>query len=376
MATDTPFSSELTEVAAGATTAREEFTSHGRTTGLTVTRRDLRPRSPLVSVVVLNWNGGDLVTAAVDSVAGRADVECIVVDNASTDGSSEQLLARGDVDVHVACPENLGYARGMNIGCRLASAPLVLLLNCDAAVPGGYLDALVAAAARHPDAAMFGGPSFREPPHDAGTVPAAIDAVGRVLDAGPMELTRTMRVSDLERVDVERTVTKVTGSCTALRLPLDPAIVGVTDGSPFDESFVTYGEDIDLACRIWRAGHDTVYVPALWSWHERSFASGRRVWEKRSELRRNVLSARYRNVLRHVPGRQQPLALALVAAGDLALVLICLARGDLAILRDVPVSAARGLARGWGDRGRIAAAGPFARAMPRLPFHARRRRAS
>jgi GT2 family glycosyltransferase len=97
-----------------------------------------------VVAVVLSWNGREDTLACLRSLEGE-DVDVIVVDNASVDGTAEAVtgaeVIRND--------RNLGYAGGMNVGIRRAlegGADAVLLLNNDVEVEPGAIEALVAAS--------------------------------------------------------------------------------------------------------------------------------------------------------------------------------------------------------------------------------------
>ena len=110
--------------------------------------------SPLVSVVVPNWNGRDLIDRCLDSVRAQTvrDLEIIVVDNGSTDGSPEHLR-RQHPDVRlVALAVNRGFAGGVNAGVRAARGEFVALLNNDAWAAPDWLERLTARLASEPTA--------------------------------------------------------------------------------------------------------------------------------------------------------------------------------------------------------------------------------
>lgn len=106
------------------------------------------PSTELASIVVLNWNGRDLLAEGIPSIerAVKADGrphEILVVDNGSTDGSLE-YLRRFHPDVRVlALPRNLGFAEGSNEGVRAARHDVVVLLNNDMVVDPGFLRPLL-----------------------------------------------------------------------------------------------------------------------------------------------------------------------------------------------------------------------------------------
>ena len=99
-----------------------------------------------LAIVIVNYRSGDDVLralASVDAAAGELQLERVVVDNASGDGSAEAIAAaRPDVEL-VRNDSNRGFAAGVNSGFRAGSAPLVLLLNPDTIVEPGSLRALV-----------------------------------------------------------------------------------------------------------------------------------------------------------------------------------------------------------------------------------------
>jgi GT2 family glycosyltransferase len=103
-----------------------------------------------VSVVVVTFNALPWLEQALDSVRGH---ETIVVDNGSSDDTVAFTLERFP-EVAVVEQENLGLAAGWNVGIERTSGRYVLLLNSDAWMHEGALDALVAYADAHPEAAV------------------------------------------------------------------------------------------------------------------------------------------------------------------------------------------------------------------------------
>jgi GT2 family glycosyltransferase len=117
-------------------------------------------RAPLVAVVIVNWNGADDTLEAFASLKSstHANWRCVVVDNASGDGSQERLRRARDI-VLVESEDNLGFAGGCNLGISTArglGADYVFLLNNDAWVTPDTLAQLVAAARALGDQAALG----------------------------------------------------------------------------------------------------------------------------------------------------------------------------------------------------------------------------
>jgi glycosyltransferase involved in cell wall biosynthesis len=107
---------------------------------------------PDVSVVVVTWNARTHVERCLESVRGR---DVIVVDNGSTDGTVALVRERFP-EVRVVEQANVGMGGGNNAGMRHADGRYFFLLNSDAWVEGDGLDALLAFADAHPDAAVVG----------------------------------------------------------------------------------------------------------------------------------------------------------------------------------------------------------------------------
>ena len=94
-----------------------------------------------VAIVVVTYNSGCEIGRCLDAIRSLPDVQIAVVDNASQDGTREEVLARG-VPLIANC-NNLGFGAAVNQGVRATTAPLVLLLNPDAFLARG-LEVLIA----------------------------------------------------------------------------------------------------------------------------------------------------------------------------------------------------------------------------------------
>lgn len=105
-------------------------------------------KKPLVSIVIVNWNGEDYLDACLDSITHQTfiDYETIVVDNGSSDGSLEVLERYGRRISLIRNPKNLGYCRGNNIGCDAAQGEWLFLLNADTRLAPNAMEELAAIA--------------------------------------------------------------------------------------------------------------------------------------------------------------------------------------------------------------------------------------
>ena len=96
------------------------------------------------SVIVLSWNGMEFLEDCLDAVLSQdyADLEIIVVDNGSSDGSADFVQARYPDVRLIRNQRNLGFSAGNNVGLRAARGDVLVLLNQDTVVQPGWLGAL------------------------------------------------------------------------------------------------------------------------------------------------------------------------------------------------------------------------------------------
>src|SRR5512136_590783 len=112
---------------------------------------------PAISVIVLNWNGERYLERCLGAVAAQTyqDYELLVLDNASTDGSVDDLARRWPGIRLEKFSQNLGFAAGNNRGARLARGRWIALLNNDAFPDPEWLAQLARAAQAHPGYSFF-----------------------------------------------------------------------------------------------------------------------------------------------------------------------------------------------------------------------------
>jgi hypothetical protein len=144
--------------------------------------------TPVISAVVVNWNGGDEVISCLRTLHDNppsVPFEVIVVDNASHDGSVERIRAELPSVRLIANDRNRGLAAGNNQGIRAARGAFVLISNPDVHYPPGAIDALHELLSRR-ERAAFAVARLRDPDGrlqtSAGDLPTFTEAlVGRAL---------------------------------------------------------------------------------------------------------------------------------------------------------------------------------------------------
>ncbi len=113
--------------------------------------------SAVLSTIVVNYNAGPLLRRCVDSLLNcPLEIEIIVVDNASTDGSLDALQGLPRLQI-IKNPANVGFATACNCGMRITSAPFLLFLNPDCSFMPGTLARLLEVLRGEERVGMVGG---------------------------------------------------------------------------------------------------------------------------------------------------------------------------------------------------------------------------
>lgn len=229
-----------------------------------------------IDVVIVSYQGGELLRRCLLSLREHlaADEATVtVVDNASGDGTPEMVRREFPEVRLLAQGGNLGFSAGTNIGIRAGSAPLVLVLNPDAAIEVDTLPPLLDLLDADPAIGCCGPALIREDgsfDHAARrSFPTPMSAlghfsgVGRRLSGGSLA---AYRAPDVERGPVDA----VNGAFMLMRREA-LAEVGL-----FDEGYWMYMEDLDLCRRLMDAGWTTFYEPRSRATHTKAGTTGGR----------------------------------------------------------------------------------------------------
>lgn len=228
---------------------------------------------PAISIIIVSWNVRELLRACLASLPlGQPDVEVIVVDSASTDGTPAMVRSDYPAVRLAASADNLGYTRGNNLGLEQARGRCLFILNPDTELRPGALDALQAYMQAHPRVGVIG-PQLLWP-------------------AGAPQPTRrrfpTLALAFFESTWLQRlTPPGWLDRYYARDLPADePAVVDWVVGAALfvrreaytqvgglDESFFMYSEELDWQRRIRAAGWQVVHLPAAQVVHHEARSS-------------------------------------------------------------------------------------------------------
>lgn len=220
---------------------------------------------PLVSAIVVNWNGGAMLQDALASLFAQTwpALDVVLVDNASTDGSADAARERfGSRLSVVRNPRNEGFARGNNVGMAAAKGEWLFLLNSDAVCDPNTIEQLMSFVGDKPEVGQL---ACRVLQADR---PHYFDSVGLLLYPDGVCRPRGWEEKDLGQYDRADEVIAPHGCACALRKTMVDELGG------FDEDFFCYLEDMDLGVRGQLAGWKCWYVPSARVLHRKSATAG------------------------------------------------------------------------------------------------------
>jgi len=221
------------------------------------------------SVVILNWNGKSLMEAYLPNVVehtlleGVSDVELVVADNGSTDGSMAFLESNyADKIKRIDLGHNHGFAEGYNLALAQIDSEYAILLNSDVTVTQGWLGHLIEYMDTHPDVAACQ-PKIRsirqknEFEH-AGAAGGFIDFLGYPFCRGRV---LAYVEEDHGQYDTPIDLFWATGACLCIRMEDFRSVGG------FDARFFAHMEEIDLCWRLRSRNRRVVCLPQSCVYH-------------------------------------------------------------------------------------------------------------
>ncbi len=224
-------------------------------------------RTPPISVVIVNWNGGRFLLRVLEALQGqsRRPARVVVVDNGSTDGSAE-MVARAFPAVRLRLSgENLGFAAANNLALREeVETPWAALLNPDAVPEPDWIERLWQGVCAHPGCSAYG---CRMRRYDD---PRYLDGTGDCYHPCGWGWRRDYGVVEDE---AHLQPGEIFTPCAAAALYRREDVLAV---GGFDEDFFCYFEDVDLGFRLRLAGKRCFYLPDAIVRHVGSATTGRR----------------------------------------------------------------------------------------------------
>ena len=216
------------------------------------------------SVIILNWNGAEMLRRYLPSVVTRTqyeDVEVVVADNGSTDESLQVLQDFRDVRV-IKLDRNYGFAEGYNRAIALTDSEYCVLLNSDVEVTQGWLGTLLDYMDAHRETAAC------QPKILSWTDKTRFEhagAAGGYMDKLCYPFCRGRILGDVEKdtgqYDTVADIFWASGACLCIRTEVYKNLGGL------DADFFAHMEEVDLCWRAQCRGQKIACVPQSAVYH-------------------------------------------------------------------------------------------------------------
>lgn len=218
-------------------------------------------KNPLVSVLIVNWNGADVLDTCIRSLINQSykQIEIIVVDNNSSDTSREILKKYKEI-LLIPSSQNLGFAGGNNLAYTKAKGKYILLLNTDTIVTKNFLQELVSEIEQDITIGIVQPKVL----YENGT----INSLGAFLTAtGFLYYPGYGKKDNLPLYNKETDVFSAYGACMLIsRKVIDK--IGL-----FDPDYFMYFEETDFCMRVWLSGWKIKYTPKSLIHHKGGISS-------------------------------------------------------------------------------------------------------
>lgn len=216
-----------------------------------------------IAIVILNWNGKDLLEQFLPSVSAHsANATIYVADNASTDTSVLFIKQNFPNIKIIQNSENGGYAKGYNDALKYVEEDIYCLLNSDVEVTENWLAPILDVFKNNPETAIIQ-PKIRDYKNKesfeyAGAAGGFIDKYGYPYCRG--RIFNTIE-KDLGQYNDTTNIFWASGACFFVRKAVFESLNG------FDESFFAHMEEIDFCWRAFNLGFQTTYIGTSTVYH-------------------------------------------------------------------------------------------------------------
>ena len=277
--------------------------------------------NPLVSVVLVSYNTRLLTLRALETLYSDIEsvsfnVEVIVVDNNSHDGSPEAIAGAYPEAILIRSGENLGFGRGNNLGASSATGSFLFFLNTDTETKSGALASLVEVAGGSDEVGAVGARLEYPDGSDQDSI-ILVPRLWRIfceffwLDRINHRLFSSVVLNQVDREKLQR-IEAAHGAALMVCRALFERV------GAFDPDYFMYFEEADLCTRIREAGYTIFYVPGARIMHHVSASSSTRPWW----LFRAMRVSRRTFARKHLPAWQRPLIEIIVHTGYLVRMLL------------------------------------------------------
>jgi len=216
---------------------------------------------PLVSIIILNYNAGQILLDCFESVikTNYDNFEIIIVDNASEDKSYRKCKEKFERTRIIENGKNLGYCEGNNIGIREAKGDYIIILNPDTIVESNWIEELISAYSKF-------GEGLYQPKILSLNEKQVLQSTGNMLHIFGFGFAKDKGRKDGEGDEEIKKIGYASGTCLfTSRNVLDK--VGLLDSFLF-----LYHDDLDLGWRASQIGINSYYVPKSKIYHAESYS--------------------------------------------------------------------------------------------------------
>ena len=218
---------------------------------------------PLISVIIVNWNGESLIDDCLTTLLSQnyTSIEVLFVDNNSSD-NSEKVVKKYKKVKFIQTGANLGFAGGNNYGLKYAKGTYVLLLNTDTKVSNDFLAKMVEKIESDNELGIVQPKLLYE--NDR------INSIGAYLtNTGFLYYPGYDKNGKLKKYNNEEYVFSAYGACMLIRKSV------IEEIGLFDDDYFMYFEETDFCMRAWLAGWKILYIPNA-SIHHKGAASSKK----------------------------------------------------------------------------------------------------
>ena len=218
---------------------------------------------PLVSIIILNYNAGQLLLDCVESImqTNYGNFEVIVVDNASRDESHRKCKDFFENIRLIENGKNLGYCAGNNVGIKNAKGDFIVILNPDTTVEPDWLSELIIMYNKY-------GEALYQPKHLSLKNKSVFMSAGNMMNVFGFGYAREKGRKDINQYNVVEQIGYASGTCLFAPSSVFKK-VGLLD--PF---IFLYHDDLDLGWRAAQLGIKSYYVPTSVIYHAESYMLG------------------------------------------------------------------------------------------------------
>ena len=212
--------------------------------------------NPLISIVILNYNAGDLLIDCIDSIqkSNYKKFEIIVVDNISKDKSHKKCKEKFPNIKLIENSENLGYCEGNNVGLRVTNGEFVVILNPDTIVDPSWLSELLQAYRKNGD-------GIYQPKFLASTDHSMLLSTGNMIQIFGFGYSRAKGDIDKKQYENFEKIDFASGTCIFTSKKI------IEEIGLFESFLFAFHDDFELCWRGALIGINSFYVPSAIVYH-------------------------------------------------------------------------------------------------------------